>query len=96
MVLVVEPDPDLRTTTCETLARAGYEPLAAANGSGALAHIVSDSAIHLLLTEVNLPGNVSGIELARSARQVRPDLRVLVTSCRPKDAPAATSDLSFW
>ncbi len=34
-VLVVEPDPDLRTTTCETLARAGYGPLAAADGSGA-------------------------------------------------------------
>ncbi len=86
IVLVVEPDPDLRTTTCETLARAGYGPLAAANGSGALAYLVSDSAIHLLLTEVNLPGNVSGIELARSARQVRPELRVLVTSCLAKDA----------
>ncbi len=85
-VLVVEPDPDLRTTTCETLARAGYGPLAAADGSGALAYLVSDSAIHLLLTEVDLPGNVSGIELARSARQVRPDLRVLVTSGRATDA----------
>jgi signal transduction histidine kinase/TolB-like protein/CheY-like chemotaxis protein/Flp pilus assembly protein TadD len=86
-VLVVEPDPDLRATTSETLTRAGYKPLSAANGSGALAHIVSDAPIHLLLTEVNLPGNVSGVELARSARQVRPDLRVLISSCLPKDAP---------
>ena len=76
-VLVVEPDSDLRATTCETLTHAGYKPLPAANGSGALAHLVSDAPIHLLLTEVNLPGNVSGIDLAHSARQVRPDLRVL-------------------
>jgi signal transduction histidine kinase/TolB-like protein/FixJ family two-component response regulator len=94
-VLVVEPDPDLRNTTCETLARAGYGPLAAANGSGALAHLVSDLAIHLLLTEADLPGNVSGIELARSARQVRPDLRVLVTSCLSKDARAGDKRFEF-
>ncbi len=43
-VLVVEPDAELRATTCETLARAGYRPLAAADGSGALAHLVSDAA----------------------------------------------------
>ena len=30
---------------------------------------------------------MSGVELARSARQVRPDLRVLISSCLPKDAP---------
>jgi signal transduction histidine kinase len=49
-VLVVEPDSDLRARACETLARAGYKPLAAADGSSALASLVSDSAIHLLLT----------------------------------------------
>ncbi len=95
IVLVVEPDPDLRSTTCETLARAGYGPLAAADGSSALAYLVSDSAIHLLLTEVNLPGNVSGIELARSAGQVRPDLRVLVTSCRATDARGGDKRFEF-
>jgi nitrogen-specific signal transduction histidine kinase/TolB-like protein/FixJ family two-component response regulator len=94
-VLVVEPDSDLRATTCETLTHAGYKPLPAANGSGALAHIVSDAPIHLLLIEVNLPGNVSGIDLAHSARQVRPDLRVLATSCRPKDAPVGDKQFEF-
>ncbi len=95
IVLVVEPDPDLLSTTCETLARAGYGPLAAANGSVALAHLVSGSAIHLLLTEANLPGNVRGIELARSALQVRPDLRVLVTSCLSTDARAGDKRFEF-
>jgi TolB-like protein len=94
-VLVVEPDPDLRTTTCDTLTRCGYRPLAAANGSGALAHLVSDARIHLLLTEAELPGGVSGIELARSARQVRSDLRVLVTSDKLKDVNGADKQFGF-
>jgi DNA-binding response OmpR family regulator len=79
-VLVVEPDADLRATTCDTLSRASYRPLATADGSGALAHLVSGEPIDLLLTEASLPGGISGVELARSACQVRNRLRVLVTS----------------
>jgi signal transduction histidine kinase/TolB-like protein/FixJ family two-component response regulator len=91
-VLVVEPDPDLRATTCDTLSRASYRPLAAANGSGALAHLVSDAPIHLLLTEANLPGGICGVDLARSACQLRSELRVLVTSGL---LPAGRSDTRF-
>jgi TolB-like protein/CheY-like chemotaxis protein len=94
-VLVVEPDPDLRTTTCDTLFRASYRPFAAANGSAALAHLVSDAPIHLLLIEAVLPGGISGIDLARSACQVRSDLRVLVTSGRSRDAPAGDKRFEF-
>ncbi|MDR3529184.1 MAG: ATP-binding protein [Rhodopila sp.] len=94
-VLVVEPDADLRTTTCETLTRSGYRTLAAANASGALAHLVSEERIRVLLTEADLPGGVSGIALARSARQVRPNLRVLVTSGKQNDAPAEARQASL-
>jgi nitrogen-specific signal transduction histidine kinase/TolB-like protein/FixJ family two-component response regulator len=87
-VLVVEPDPDLRSTTCETLIRSGYRALAAANGSAALAHLVSGEQIHLLLTEAQLSGGISGVELARSARQLRPELRVLITSGTLSHVPA--------
>ena len=61
--------------------------MAAANGSEALAYLVSDAPIHLLLTEADLPGGVSGVGLAHSARHVRADLRALVTSSRARDAP---------
>jgi TolB-like protein/FixJ family two-component response regulator len=94
-VLVVEPDPDLRSTTSDILLRSGYKPLAVANGSGALAHLVSDTAIDLLLTEAALPGGVSGVELARSACQLRTGLRVLVTSGPAKGAPAADKRFEF-
>ena len=94
-VLVVEPDPDLRATTCDTLSRACYRPSATENGSGALAHLVSDAPIDLLLTEADLPGGVSGVELARSACQVRPNLRVLVTSGVARVSPRADRRFEF-
>ena len=86
-ILVVEPDADLRITTCETLTRNGYRAVGVANGSGALTEFVSDEPIHALLTTARLPGGVSGLALARSARQSRPDLCVLLTSGTLDDIP---------
>jgi TolB-like protein len=50
------------------------------NASVALAYLVSGQRIQLLVTEADLPGGICGIELARSARQVHPGLRILVVS----------------
>ncbi|MEA2789865.1 MAG: hypothetical protein QOG73_2271, partial [Acetobacteraceae bacterium] len=80
IVLVVEPDADLRTTVCEILSQSGYHPLPAANASGALAYLVADEPIQLLLVEARLPGGVSGIDLARTASRVRPHIHTLITS----------------
>jgi nitrogen-specific signal transduction histidine kinase/TolB-like protein/DNA-binding NarL/FixJ family response regulator len=85
-VLIVEPNPDLRAAICEILSQSGYRGLAVADAAGALAYLVSDERIHVLLTEALLPGGVRGADLARSARQMLPDLRALVTSGAPDEA----------
>nr|WP_294522017.1 ATP-binding protein [uncultured Rhodopila sp.] len=85
-VLIVEPNPDLRTTICDILTQSGYRGLPTADAAGALAYLVSDERIHVLLTEALLPGGVRGADLARSARQMLPDLRALVTSSAPDEA----------
>jgi TolB-like protein/FixJ family two-component response regulator len=94
-VLVVEPDEDLRTTSCETLSRNGYRTVGVSNGSGALALLAADERIDVLLIEARLPGGVSGRILARSARQVRPDLCVLMTSGTIEDVPDEASRASL-
>jgi signal transduction histidine kinase/TolB-like protein/CheY-like chemotaxis protein len=94
-VLVVEPDVDLRITTCETLVRSGYNAVGVANGSGALTQLISEEPIHALLTAARLPGGVSGAALARSARQVRPDLCVLLTSGTLDDIPGEADHASL-
>lgn len=90
-VLVVEPDTALRMTTCGTLIRSGYRAIGVANGSGALSFLASDEIIHALLTEANLPGGVSGLALARSARQARPDLSIVVVSGRQEEGARTTA-----
>jgi signal transduction histidine kinase/TolB-like protein/CheY-like chemotaxis protein len=94
-ILVVEPDADLRITTCETLIRNGYRAVGAANGSGAITQFVSDEPIHALLITARLPGGVSGLALARSARQSRPDLCVLLTSGTLDDLPDEANHASL-
>ncbi len=96
-VLIVEPNPDLRTTICDILTQSGYRGLAVADAAGALAYLVSDERIHVLLTEALLPGGVRGADLVRSARQMLPDLRALVTSGAPDEAirSAQTADGSY-
>ncbi|MGA8196406.1 MAG: ATP-binding protein, partial [Acetobacteraceae bacterium] len=85
-VLVVEPDADVRSTICEILVLSGYRALAATNASGALAYLASDEPVHVLFTEVRLPGSVAGTVLTGDARRMRPGLRILLTSSSAEEA----------
>jgi signal transduction histidine kinase/ActR/RegA family two-component response regulator len=79
-VLVVEDEDAVRDLAVQSLSRRGYEVLSAAGGEEALkvagAH---DGTIHLLLTDVVMPG-MTGPELARRLRALRPGVRVLLMS----------------
>ena len=86
-ILVVEPETELRTTICETLAQSEYRVLAATSASGAMAYLVSDEPIQVILAESHLPGGVNGISLLRDACRIRPGVHALLT-CRASDAEA--------
>ncbi len=76
-ILVVDDDSGVRRVVCRFLARLGYQVLVADGGPAALAAAAAHPGeIHLLLTDVMMPG-VSGPELASSLTRVRPRLRVL-------------------
>ena len=78
-VLVVEDDDAVRQLACHELRAMGYRVLDAANGAEALRQIERGEPIHLLFTDVVMPG-MSGRELADAARRRRSSLRVLFTS----------------
>ncbi len=58
----------------------GYRVIQAATGREALALIATHPEISLLFTDIVMPGGMFGDELAREARMLRPDLKVLFTS----------------
>ena len=79
-VLVVEDDAEVREAMEFALTDAGHRVRTAGEADGALAILLSDAPIHLLVCDVTLPGSVDGLEIAATARRRRPHLRILLAS----------------
>jgi signal transduction histidine kinase/DNA-binding response OmpR family regulator len=79
-ILVVEDDPAVLAMTVETLSSLGYSVTTATNARSGLKAIKSDQPIDLLFSDVAMPGGSNGVQLARKALELRPDLKVLLTS----------------
>lgn len=79
-VLIVEDNTGVRALARKILERSGYTVLDAANGAEALAICERHAgAIHLLLTDVVMPG-MDGRALAARVARLRPEIMVLYTS----------------
>ena len=79
-VLVVEDEEAVRQLAVQSLERHGYRVLAAPGGEEALRLAGAyDGAIHLLLSDVVMPG-MKGPELAARLRALRPGIRVVLMS----------------
>jgi PAS domain S-box-containing protein len=79
-ILIVEDHGDVRQTLTEVLSHLGYRVLTTTTGSEALAILQQGNSIEVLLSDVVLPGGLSGIELARMARKLKPELKVVLSS----------------
>ncbi|HTW51177.1 MAG TPA: response regulator [Stellaceae bacterium] len=82
-ILVVEDEELVRDVAVEMIRELGYKVLAASDGNEALQVLQGIASIDLLFTDVLMPGGVSGVALARKARQIRQGLKVLLTSGYP-------------
>ncbi|OUS12337.1 response regulator [Rhodospirillales bacterium 47_12_T64] len=74
-ILLAEDDDNLRYYLHRALERAGYKVISASDGLEA-EETLSFHRFDLVLTDVVMPGK-SGIELAKAARQLQPDIRVM-------------------
>jgi CheY-like chemotaxis protein len=92
-ILVVEDNPGLRRIVVRQLGDAGYRVLEAPDAEAAMTIITGHEPIDLLLTDIVMPGEMDGRELARVAIARRPALRTLLTSGFPdvRLSSAATS-----
>ncbi len=76
-VLVVEDEPVVRRLIAELLQELGYRVIEAGDGKSGLDILLSNEPIELLITDVGLP-ELNGRQMADSARQHRPKLKVLL------------------
>jgi PAS domain S-box-containing protein len=85
-ILVVEDQPGVRSFIKAALRQVGYRVIEACDGNEAIAlGSLHSGRIHLLLTDVVLPG-MNGRVLSERLRESRPDLKVLFTSGYAADA----------
>src|SRR5215469_1342564 len=92
-ILVVEDDPDVREMIVGILSDLGYQTLVATDGPEALAILNRDRSVDLLFTDIVMPAGMSGTELARRASNLRPDLKILLSSGYTREAAQSRSGL---
>jgi two-component system, response regulator PdtaR len=80
VVLFVEDEPLVRMFGADVLEEAGFEVLEAVDGDAALAVLAARPDIDVLFTDVNMPGSLDGLDLARLVHARRPDIKLLIAS----------------
>jgi DNA-binding NtrC family response regulator len=81
----VEDENALRQAVSKILSKHGISVIEAEDGTVALELIrAPDSAIHVLVLDITLPG-ASAREVFEEARQLRPEMKIIVTSAYPKE-----------
>jgi len=93
IVLVVEDDAFVRSYAINCLASLGYRVVEAIDGGDALKKLGEGVCADILFTDVVMPGGISGWELAERAQQLRPEMRVLLTSGYALETLAANGRL---
>ncbi|WP_262265634.1 MULTISPECIES: response regulator [Microvirga] len=79
-VLVVEDDPAVRQVAISTIRSLGFEAIEAASADEALRLLKEDGHVRLVFSDVRMPGELNGIDLARVIKRETPDIRVLLTT----------------
>jgi CheY-like chemotaxis protein len=92
-VLLVEDDQGVLEVVAAMIEELGYRVLTAQNGPEALSMLERGEPIDLLFTDLVMPHGISGGELAQRARQLRPELKILLGSGYSARMSPAAGDL---
>jgi CheY-like chemotaxis protein len=79
-ILVVEDEPLIRLGLVDLLEEVGYEVTEAAHAGEAIALLEAHQDIRLVLTDVDMPGEMDGIRLAQYVRRRWPPIQLIVVS----------------
>ncbi len=79
-VLVVEDEMMLRMRALDIVEDAGFTPIEAINADEAFAILEARSDIALLFTDIQMPGSMDGLKLARAVHARWPTIRIILVS----------------
>jgi CheY-like chemotaxis protein len=80
IILLVEDEPLIRELSVTVLEDAGFHVIAAEDAMQALKMLESGLDPKVLFTDVHMPGDIDGLQLAHAVRERRPRIEVLVSS----------------
>ena len=80
LVLLVEDDNEVAALTREMLGGLGFKVIHAASSAAALGALADDRSVDLVLSDIMIPGGMSGLELAREMRRRQPTLPIVLTT----------------
>src|SRR6266705_2766353 len=80
VVLIVEDDYLLRLDAADMIGAAGFDVVEAANADEAIAILESRNDITVVFTDVQMPGSMDGLKLARAIRGRWPPIKIVATS----------------
>src|SRR4051794_9847689 len=82
VVLIVEDETLIRVTAADMVEEAGFDAIMASNADEAIRILESRNDIRAVFTDVQMPGSMDGLRLARVVRNRWPPVALIVTSGR--------------
>ncbi len=80
LILLVEDNAEIADVSKSNLEELGYRVLHAPNAAAAMAVVERDRTIDLVFSDIVMPGPMSGLDLARRLRDLRPGLPIVLTT----------------
>jgi CheY-like chemotaxis protein len=82
VVLIVEDDFLLRMDAADMIKAAGFEVIEAGNADQAIEVLEARPDITVVFTDIQMPGSMDGLKLARAVRGRWPPIKIIATSGR--------------
>jgi two-component system, response regulator PdtaR len=92
VVLVVEDETLVRMFMADFLDEAGFKVFEAVNADEALTVLRARPDVQAVITDIEMPGSMNGVELARVVQDRWPGIGVVISSGRERPGPDDLSD----
>ncbi|MGY2903370.1 response regulator [Bradyrhizobium sp. URHC0002] len=80
VVLVVEDEILVRMDAIDAIEAAGFDVIDASDADEAIAILERRSDVHLIFTDIQMPGSMDGLRLAHFVRNRWPPIKIIATS----------------